>query len=264
MGRGISQTLGLGEPVCRRSRPGARDENSRNVQRHLSFADNRRLRANRSSPHARKQTLFHRSEPESHSRRRRRLRPRSRQSRPAISPTHRTDCSAGDEYRSRLTEALRRSIRWKNCRAQGLIFRLSWDMSVQVYGCNHVAIEVDDVEKAVAFYKDVFNLEQMRGGEGDAFFKLGEHQFLAIFEVDKVQRANMRHFGIMVRDEAQLEEVRKKLTEKYKLKLEPPFRCDFRDPWGNRIQVVDLHDESLVWLLPYREVQKAGVRFGTQ
>jgi NAD(P)-dependent dehydrogenase (short-subunit alcohol dehydrogenase family) len=77
-------------------------------------------------------------------------------------------------------------------------------MSVQVYGCNHVAIEVDDVEKAVAFYKDVFNLEQMSGGEGDAFFKLGEHQFLAIFEVEKVERANMRHFGIMVRDETQL------------------------------------------------------------
>ncbi len=74
-------------------------------------------------------------------------------------------------------------------------------MSVQVYGCNHVAIEVDDIEKAVAFYKDVFNLEQMRGGEGDAFFKLGEHQFLAIFEVEKVQPANLRHFGIMVRDE---------------------------------------------------------------
>jgi len=25
--------------------------------------------------------------------------------------------------------------------------------------------------------------------------------------------------------------------------------------------VVDLHDESLIWLLPYREVQKAGVKF---
>ena len=36
---------------------------------------------------------------------------------------------------------------------------------------------------------------------------------------------------------------------------------DFRDPWGNRIQVVDLHDESLIWLLPYREVQKAGIKF---
>ena len=32
-------------------------------------------------------------------------------------------------------------------------------MSVQVYGCNHVAIEVDDVEKATAFYQDVFDLE---------------------------------------------------------------------------------------------------------
>jgi catechol 2,3-dioxygenase-like lactoylglutathione lyase family enzyme len=62
-------------------------------------------------------------------------------------------------------------------------------MSVQVYGCNHIAIEVDDIEKAIAFYKDVFNLEQMSGGEGDAFFKLGAHQFLAVFEVEKVQPA---------------------------------------------------------------------------
>jgi catechol 2,3-dioxygenase-like lactoylglutathione lyase family enzyme len=129
-------------------------------------------------------------------------------------------------------------------------------MSVKVYGCNHVAIEVDDIEKAVAFYQDVFNLEKLNRSEGDAFFKLGEHQFLAVFEVDKVQPANARHFGIMVRDELQLEEVREKLTTKYKLKLEPPFRCDFRDPWGNRIQVVDLHDESLIWLLPYRECKK--------
>jgi catechol 2,3-dioxygenase-like lactoylglutathione lyase family enzyme len=135
-------------------------------------------------------------------------------------------------------------------------------MSVQVYGCNHVAIEVDDIEKAVAFYQDVFNLKKLDRGEGDAFFKLGEHQFLAIFEVDEVQpRKHSGHFGIMVRDEQQLAEVREKLTGKYKLKLEPPFRCDFRDPWGNRIQVVDLHDESLVWLLPYREVQKTGITF---
>jgi catechol 2,3-dioxygenase-like lactoylglutathione lyase family enzyme len=135
------------------------------------------------------------------------------------------------------------------------------EKGVKVYGCNHVAIEVDDIEKAVAFYKDVFNLEQMDGGEGDAFFKLGEHQFLAIFEIEKTQPVNVRHFGIMVRDEEQLEEVHEKLTKKYRIKLLPRFRCDFRDPWGNRIQVVDLHDESLIWLLPYREVQKAGIKF---
>jgi catechol 2,3-dioxygenase-like lactoylglutathione lyase family enzyme len=134
-------------------------------------------------------------------------------------------------------------------------------MAVQVFGCNHVAIEVDDIRKAIAFYKDVFNLEKMDGGEGDAFFKLGEHQFLAIFEVEKLQPDRTRHFGIMVRDEQQLAEVRKKITGKYKLKLEKRFRCDFRDPWGNRIQVVDLHDESLIWLLPYREVQETGIKF---
>jgi catechol 2,3-dioxygenase-like lactoylglutathione lyase family enzyme len=134
-------------------------------------------------------------------------------------------------------------------------------MSVQVYGCNHVAIEVDDIKKAIAFYQDVFNLEKLNSGEGDAFFKLGEHQFLAIFEVKKLQPGGMRHFGIMVRDEEQIAEVREKITGKYGLKLEPPFRCDFHDPWGNRIQVVDLHDESLIWLLPYREVQKAGPQF---
>src|SRR4030095_15763943 len=101
----------------------------------------------------------------------------------------------------------------------------------------------------------------MRGGEGDAFFKLGEHQFLSIFEVEKVQPANLRHFGIIVRDEAQLAEVQKKLKEKYKLKLLRRFRCACHDPWGNGIQVLDLHDESLVWLLPYGEAQKAGIKF---
>lgn len=134
-------------------------------------------------------------------------------------------------------------------------------MSVGVYGINHVAIEVDDVAKAVAFYQDVFQLEKMEEGEGDAFFKIGAHQFLAIFEVKKLQPDRTRHFGLIVRDEAQLEEVRKKLTEKYGLQLIPGFRCDFHDPFGNRIQVVDLHDESLVWLLPYQEVQQAGIKF---
>lgn len=137
-------------------------------------------------------------------------------------------------------------------------------MSVQVYGCNHVAIEVGDIEKAVAFYRDVFGLEKLDEGEGDAFFKLGEHQFLAMFERKDMPRdASARHFGILVRDEAQIAEVREKLTKKYSIELIEGFRCDFRDPWGNRIQVVDLHDESLIWLLPYREVQKAGVKFGS-
>jgi len=134
-------------------------------------------------------------------------------------------------------------------------------MAVQVYGVNHVVIEVDNAQKAVEFYSDVFNLEMLRGGEGAAWCKLGEHQFLAIFEVDHLNPDRMKHFGIMVRDAEQVREVREKITTKYELQVEPELGCDFRDPWGNRIQVVDLHDESLVWLLPYREIQGTGISF---
>ncbi len=134
-------------------------------------------------------------------------------------------------------------------------------MSVKVYGINHIAIQVNDVAKAVEFYQDVFALEKLDEGEGDAFFKVGEHQFLAMFEGGDGRPNRTRHFGLIVRDEAQLNEVRAKLTKKYGIKLIPPFRCDFIDPFGNRVQVVDLHDESLIWLMPYQEVQKAGIAF---
>lgn len=137
-------------------------------------------------------------------------------------------------------------------------------MSVQVYGINHIVIEVTDVKKAVAFYRDVFGLKLLRGGEGAAWCKVGEHQFMAIFEVRMLQPDRMKHFGLMVRDARQIREVRKKLQKKYRLQLDPGFRCDFRDPWGNRIQVGDLHDESLVWLLPYQEIEKMGIRFESE
>jgi len=133
-------------------------------------------------------------------------------------------------------------------------------MDVHVYGINHIAIEVTDIEKAVAFYEDVFGLHKLDEGEGDAFFQIGEHQFLAMFEVKEMRSDGTRHFGLIVRDEKQIAAVREKLTKKYGIKLIPGFRCDFRDPFGNRVQVVDLHDESLVWLLPYQEVQKAGIK----
>src|SRR5258708_23546043 len=108
-----------------------------------------------------------------------------------------------------------------------------YSMSVQVYGCNHVAIEVDDIKKAIAFYQDVFNLEKLDRGEGDAFFKLGEHQFLAIFEVNKLNPGAMRHFGIMARDDQQIEGVREQLTNTYQLELDRPSRCAFHDPSCN-------------------------------
>jgi hypothetical protein len=84
---------------------------------------------------------------------------------------------------------------------------------------------------------------------------------MAIFEVEQLQPDRTKHFGLMVRDAQQVKEVRNKLVTKYKLKPASDLRCDFRDPWGNRFQVGDLSDESLIWLVPYQEVQKAGITF---
>lgn len=81
-----------------------------------------------------------------------------------------------------------------------------------------------------------------------------------MFGVEKPNPDHTWHFGLIVRDERQIAEVREKLTTKYGIKFGPHFHCDFVDPFGNRVQVVDLHDESLVWLLPYQEVQEVGDR----
>ena len=37
-----------------------------------------------------------------------------------------------------------------------------------------------------------------------------------------------------------------KLTKSYNIRGDRPSGCEFPDSWGNRIQVIDLHDESLI------------------
>src|SRR5947207_3065644 len=119
-------------------------------------------------------------------------------------------------------------------------------MGLTVYGSNHIAIEVTDAEAAAAFYQEVFGLERMREGEGNAFLRLGPHQFLAIFQVAQPHRDANRHFGIIVRDDDEIAEVKRRLQSRG-IELIPPFACDFRDPWGNRVQVVDLSVSSPWW-----------------
>ncbi|HEU4751901.1 MAG TPA: VOC family protein [Armatimonadota bacterium] len=119
-------------------------------------------------------------------------------------------------------------------------------MNPTVYGSNHIALEVTDAEAAAAFYQEVFGLERMREGEGQAFLRLGPRQFLAIFQVDTPHRDAARHFGIIVRDDDEIGEVKRRLQARG-IELIPPFACDFRDPWGNRVQVVDLSVSDPWW-----------------
>src|SRR4029079_12216525 len=86
-----------------------------------------------------------------------------------------------------------------------------WKMNPTVYGSNHIAIEVTDAEGAARFYQEVFGLERLREGEGNAFLRLGPHQFLAIFETPEGHRDKSRHFGIIVKDDDEIAEVKRRL-----------------------------------------------------
>ena len=52
-------------------------------------------------------------------------------------------------------------------------------MAVQVYGINHIGIEVDDAQKAVAFYEDVFGLKMLRGGDEDLLRQMSRVRSIA-------------------------------------------------------------------------------------
>ena len=100
-------------------------------------------------------------------------------------------------------------------------------------GFNHVALEVGDIEEALAFYGRLFQFELRSRSDDDAFIDLGD-QFIALQKGRRQPADDGRHFGLVVDDK---EAVRRALGEAGVNVLPGPF-LDFRDPWGNRIEVV--------------------------
>jgi lactoylglutathione lyase len=100
-------------------------------------------------------------------------------------------------------------------------------------GFNHVAIEVGDIEEALAFYGRLFDFELRGKSETSAFIDLGD-QFLALQKGRTQSADDGRHFGLVVDDK---EAVRKALADDGIEPLPGPF-LDFLDPWGNRIEIV--------------------------
>jgi len=101
-------------------------------------------------------------------------------------------------------------------------------------GINHVALEVGDLEAALEFYGSVFNFELRGRVPGMAFVDMGD-QFLAIAATGKAAADGERHFGLVVDD---LEETRRRL-EAAGADILGGRGLDFRDPWGNHVQVVE-------------------------
>ena len=104
-------------------------------------------------------------------------------------------------------------------------------------GINHVALEVGDIDEALAFYGRIFALERVDHEPGMAFIDMGD-QFLALSEGDPGPPDRARHFGLVVDDKPA---VRAALKEAG-VEVSPGKRLNFRDPWGNLIQVVDYRD----------------------
>jgi catechol 2,3-dioxygenase-like lactoylglutathione lyase family enzyme len=100
-------------------------------------------------------------------------------------------------------------------------------------GFNHVALEVGDIDEALAFYGRLFEFELRSRSDTDAFIDLGD-QFIALQKGRKQPPDDGRHFGLVVDDK---NAVRKALADAGIATLPGPF-LDFMDPWGNRIEIV--------------------------
>jgi lactoylglutathione lyase len=104
----------------------------------------------------------------------------------------------------------------------------------RMVGINHVAIEVGDIDAALAFYGEIFQYTLRGRGENNAFIDLGD-QFIALMQGPASGKLEQRHFGIVVDDRSS---VRARAEAAGATVLDGRF-LDFLDPWGNRIEVVE-------------------------
>ena len=100
-------------------------------------------------------------------------------------------------------------------------------------GFNHVALEVGDIDEALAWYGRIFEFSLRSKSRSQAFIDLGD-QFIALQQGRKQPSDDGRHFGLVVDSK---ETARQALVAAGVELLPGPF-LDFRDPWGNRVEIV--------------------------
>ena len=103
-------------------------------------------------------------------------------------------------------------------------------------GINHIVLEVGDLDDALDFYGRLFEFSLRGRNAHNAFIDMGD-QFIQL-RLGKTQEADgARHFGFVVDNRepvrAALEEMGVELLDR---------GLNFRDPWGNRVEVVPYDD----------------------
>ena len=107
----------------------------------------------------------------------------------------------------------------------------------RLVGINHVALEVGDIDAALAFYGRLFEFSLRGRSASMAFIDMGD-QFIALAAGRTQARDEDRHFGLVVDDRAPL----RRALEAAGAEILPGRGLDFIDPWGNHIQVVEYRD----------------------
>jgi predicted enzyme related to lactoylglutathione lyase len=103
----------------------------------------------------------------------------------------------------------------------------------RLVGINHVALEVDDIDRALDFYGRLFDLKLRSRSQNAAFIDIGD-QFLALMKSPTQSRDGARHFGLVVDDK----EATRRALEAAGVEVIPGRRLDFLDPFGNRVEIV--------------------------
>jgi len=96
-----------------------------------------------------------------------------------------------------------------------------------------VALEVGDIDEALEFYQNLFEMKVRSKSETAAFIDLGD-QFINFSKGRRQAPDDARHVGLVVDDK---EGVRKRL-EAMSVEILPGRFLDFLDPWGNRIEII--------------------------
>jgi catechol-2,3-dioxygenase len=104
----------------------------------------------------------------------------------------------------------------------------------RLVGLNHIALEVGDVEAALEFYGRIFEFELRGRGGRMAFIDMGD-QFIALAAGRTQPPDAHRHFGLVVDDK----EAARRALQEAGIDVQPGGSVDFRDPWGNHVQVVE-------------------------
>lgn len=108
------------------------------------------------------------------------------------------------------------------------------DQKARAVGINHIALEVGDIGEALAFYGELFEISLRGRSETMAFIDMGD-QFIALSEERTQKPDEHRHFGLVVDDRSRVRQA----LERIGAEILPTSSLDFRDPWGNRVQVID-------------------------